>query len=191
MLDDLVAVTKEGLATFFLSYETLVDSAAIAEGYFGTTLEVEAKQLHSRCVKKLKCSISGPEGGFLAAKFLEGHHADNVEAAGKLLVHSKGINCPNCAAENISTQHCLHGEIVSENFKEGLGVMFTIDEYNICSAIVTKDSRGGKNMKLGGENNHSAEENLYLKDFHGADANYVDGGRLYYYCKPGEYVSIV
>ena len=70
--------------------------------------------------------------------------------------------CPNCAAENIPTQRCLHGEIVDDEFKEGLGVMFTIDEYNICSAIVTQDGRGGKNMKLGGANNHSTEENLYL-----------------------------
>ena len=92
MFDDLVAVTKEGLSNFFLSYENLVDSAAIAERYFGTDVEAEAKQLHSRCVKKLKCSISGPEGGFLAAKFLE-DHADKVKAAGKLLLHSKKINC--------------------------------------------------------------------------------------------------
>ena len=92
MLDDLFVVTKEGLYTFFLSYENLVDSAVVARHYFGTDLEAEVKQLHSRCVKKLKCYISGPDGGSLAAKFLE-DHADKLEAAGKLLVHSKGINC--------------------------------------------------------------------------------------------------
>ena len=92
MIDDLVAVTEKGLSTFFLSYENLVEPAAIAERYFGTDLEAESKQLHLRCVKKLKCYISGPDGGSLAAKFLE-DQADEMEAAGKLLVHSKETNC--------------------------------------------------------------------------------------------------
>ena len=92
MIDDQTDVVEESLATFSLSYENLADSAAIAEHYFGTNLEAESKQLHLRCVKKLKCYISGPEGGTLAAKFLE-DHADKLEAAGKLLVHSKDTNC--------------------------------------------------------------------------------------------------
>jgi len=190
MIDDLVAVTKEGLATFVLSYENLVDSVAIAERYFGTDLESESKQLHLRCVKKLKCYISGPDGGSLAAKFLE-DHADKLEAAVKLLGHSQVINCLNCRAKDFLEQGCLHGQMVFENFRDGLGVTFTCEEMNSYSFMVTKDSRGGKNMKLGGANNHTGEENLYLKDFHTADANDIDGGRLYYNCKPGEYVSIL
>ena len=81
--------------------------------------------------------------------------------------------------------------MVYENFREGLGVMFTVYELNSYSFIVTKDSRGGKNLKLGGENNHTGEENLYLKDFPARAANDIDGGRLYYNCNPGEYISNV
>merc|ERR1712181_156434 len=140
----------------------------------GTNLEAEAKQLHLRCVKKLKCYISGPEGGTLAAKVME-DHADKLEAAVKLLGFSKDINCPNCRARDTFKQGCLHGEMVYENFREGLGVMFTVYELNSYSAIVTKDSRG--------EKNHTGEENLYLKDFPARAANDIDGGRLYYNCK--------
>jgi len=186
MMDDQVAVAEKSLATFSLSYANLVDSATIAKHYFSTTMEAEAKQLYSQCVKKLKCFISGPNGGSLAAKFLE-DHADNMEAAGKLLIHSKDINCPNCRARYIPKQGCLHGEMVYESFRDGLGVTFTFEEMNICSFMVTKDC-GENNMKLGGANNHTEEENLYLKDFPDANANSIDGGRLYYNCKPGEYI---
>jgi len=186
MLDLQVGLAEVSLATFSLLYDNLVESATIAERYFGTTLEAEAKQLHSRCVKRLKCYISGPDGGSLAAKFL-GDHAGNMEAAGKLLLHSKDINCRNCGARNIPKQGCLHGEMVYENFRDGLGVTCTFEEMNFCSFMVTKDI-GGNNMKLGGANNHTAEENLYLKDFPDANANDIDGGRLYYNCKPREYI---
>ena len=77
--------------------------------------------------------------------------------------------------------------MVYENFRDGLGVTCTFEEMNFCSFMVTKDV-GGNNMKLGGVNNYTAEENLFLKDFPDANANDIDGGRLYYNCKPGEYI---
>ena len=104
-----------------------------------------------------------------------------------LLVFFCNSVCPNCGARTTPKQGCLHGEMVYENFRDGLGVTVTFEELNTCSFMVTKDC-GVNNMKLGEANNHTEEENLYLKDFPDANANSIDGGRLYYNCKPGEYI---
>jgi len=172
MIDDQVAATEKSLATCSLTWRNIVDSAATAECFFATDLEPEAKQLHLRCVKTLKYFISGPEGGCRAAKFVE-DHLDKLEAASKLLVQSKELHCPNCEHDP-----CKHGKMVRaefDEFKDGLGVMYTIAELNDCSAKVTKDI---------GESNMRVQDGLFLEDFFASHARDIDGGRLYYNCEP-------
>lgn len=92
MIDDQVAVAEKSLDTFSLTYDNIVDSATTAEHFFATEMEAEARLLYLRCVKKLKLFISGPEGGFGAAGFVQ-RHLDQMEAACKLLVHTRDIDC--------------------------------------------------------------------------------------------------
>ena len=61
-----------------------------------------------------------------------------------------------------------------DEFKDGLGVMFTVAELNDCSAKVTKDI---------GANNMRVQDDLFLEDF-SSHARDIDGGRLYYNCEP-------
>ena len=92
MIDDQVAVAEKSLDTFSLTYDNIVDSATTAEHFFSTEMEAEARLLYLRCVKKLKLFISGPEGGFGAAGFVQ-RNLDQMEAACKLLVHTRDIDC--------------------------------------------------------------------------------------------------
>ena len=85
--------------------------------------------------------------------------------------------CPNCERDL-----CQHGKLVHaefDEFKEGLGVMFTCGHFNFCSSTVTKDI---------GDNNMCVQDGLYLKDVHVSWD--IDGDRLYYNCQPGEFYSI-
>lgn len=171
MIDDQVAATEKSLANCSLTWSNIVDSAATAERFFATDLEPEAKQLHLRCVKMLRFFISGPDGGCRAAQFVE-DHLDRLEVASKLLVQSKEHHCPNCEHDP-----CKHGKMVRaefDEFKDGLGVMFTVAELNDCSAKVTKDI---------GANNMRVQDDLFLEDF-SSHARDIDGGRLYYNCEP-------
>ena len=67
----------------------------------------------------------------------------------------------------------------SDEFKVGLGVMFTdhqrlatYGELDYYSTIVTKDS-GANNMPV------SVQDGLFLKGF---SAEFIEGGRLYFDC---------
>jgi len=176
MIDDQITVAEESLATFALNFHNIVESATTAEYFFATELEAEARQLHLRCVKILKFCVSGPDGGSRAAHFLE-RNLENMKTACKLLVLSGDINCPNCERDL-----CQHGKLVHaefDEFKEGLGVMFTCGHFNFCSSTVTKDI---------GDNNMCVQDGLYLKDVHVSWD--IDGDRLYYNCQPGEFYSI-